>query len=160
MKQAHFLFVVSLFTLILNSCDKSPELLKKIEGNWYCNYEGIILKETWESSGAKQLSGIASKIENGEEKVAEYLEVKMEGDKLVYIASVVEQNDGKPITFKESVQSSNSITFVNAEHDFPQYITYEVIDDLNLLVTIGMLPSEISKDKMEFRFSRKLPDVK
>lgn len=158
MKFISSLLAVTICLLVLNSCDQRQNLLKKIEGNWYCSFDSVVLKETWESSGAGQMTGVASKIENGEEKVSEYLELKMQDDKLTYIASVIEQNEGKPIHFKEAATTSNSITFENPEHDFPQYISYQIIDDLNLLVTIGMLPSETSKEKMEFRFSRKKPE--
>ena len=140
------------------SCRNTPEILRSIEGNWYCKQGEVVIKETWEAVDHGHLTGVGSVIIDGVEKVQEYLELKSTGEKLIYVASVIEQNDGKPVIFSESSQSGNSITFENAQHDFPQFITYEIIDELNLKVTIGKLPAGDSEEKMELLFSRHTPE--
>ncbi len=145
--------------VLMSSCKGEPEILKSIEGNWYCVSDGVILKETWEALGKGHLTGVGYKVEEGVESVEEYLELKKVEGKLTYIASVPEQNEGKPVSFSESAATSNSITFENAEHDFPQFITYEIIDDANMLVTIGLLPSTESSKKYELHFSRNSPEM-
>ncbi len=146
-------------TVILSSCQDSPGILKSIEGNWYCASEGVILKETWEAVGKGHLTGVGYKIEQGVESVEEYLELKNVEGNLTYIASVIKQNDGKPVSFSETSMTANSITFENPAHDFPQFISYEIIDAANMIVTIGKLPITESSDQYELHFSRNTPEI-
>lgn len=91
---------------------------------------------------------------NGDVMFSEKLRLEQHGDELWYIPTVAEQNNGKPVLFKESKLVDNEVVFENPEHDFPQLIVYKRTSDSTLYARIeGMQGGQ--KAMEEFNFKKK-----
>ncbi len=150
----YFLLPV-IVVLLLAGCGNANRFdLRQLEGIWYSEQEDATMTESWESSGKRHLKGVGRESRGGVESDKEYLEIKWVGDSLTYTATVISQNDGAPIHFTAVSQSSQKVLFTNASHDFPQFIYYEMIDKMNMVVRIGTLPFESPENNFEMKFSR------
>lgn len=148
-----YAFLASLLVLLLSSCQNSPYPLHKLEGRWYCQMDdGSWISETWESQSDNVMKGIGKEIVGEQETVKEYLELRKEGDALIYSATVLTQNDGNAVDFTCDSVSNDLLRFSNPQHDFPKFIEYKLIDETHINVTVGNDATEqftlhFSKDK-------------
>lgn len=144
-----------MIVLLLAGCGNADTFdLGQLEGIWYGEQEDATMIESWESSGKRHLKGVGRESHGGVESDKEYLEIKWVGDSLTYTATVIGQNDGAPVHFSAVFQSKQKVVFTNASHDFPQFIYYEMIDKMNMIVRIGTLPFESPEHVYEMKFSR------
>ena len=105
-----------------------------LEGTWKVadgtNYEH------WDRAGPTTLKGFVFNMENGLPVVTEYLEIKRLGDKVIYTATVLDQNQGESIPFT-LVRTDSAYSFENQKHDFPKIIRYKPLTDNRISVYIG-----------------------
>ncbi|TWV90755.1 hypothetical protein [Chitinophaga pinensis] len=59
-------------------------------------------------------------------KVAEYLDLSSRNNLLTYTATVVRQNGGKSVSFKQT-KIGDELVFENPTHDFPKKLVYKRI---------------------------------
>jgi hypothetical protein len=152
-----FLLLFTAVSFLSCNSDGIAFKLSKLEGNWFHKEGETLMVEIWESAGKHHLKGTGKIIEQGEEQVSEYLELKMMNGVLHYIATLPDQNEGVPVHFFATSVEEKKIVFENPDHDFPQFISYEILDEMNMVVKIGKLPIENSPQMMEFNYSRTKP---
>jgi len=75
-------------------------------------------------------------IENGSEITLETLAIRVSDDRIVYEATVLNQNDGQTIPFTLTADIDRSFVFENPEHDFPKTIIYQRMNNGELLVRV------------------------
>lgn len=108
-----------------------PLLLK---GTWQIDNGNVF--EHWDVMDENHMKGLSYKLVNGEMKVSEYLEISRVKKEIVYTATVLGQNQGKPVSFK-LVHSDTAYVFENPDHDFPKQIMYVQTIDKQIAVKIS-----------------------
>lgn len=92
-----------------------------LAGNW-CTADGAQGRtcERWGPAAGGMMIGTSQTVKGGRTVSFEFLRIGLDGETPVYIA----QPGGKaPVAFR-AVAGEKGITFVNAEHDYPQRIRY------------------------------------
>ena len=106
-----------------------------LDGTWKA--EGKETYEVWEKDvSTNQLSGRSYKLADGKEIVSEYLNLTEKNGQIIYSATVLNQNDGKPVPFILSQDISKGFSFENPAHDFPTKIIYQKKNDTELVVHV------------------------
>lgn len=122
-------FIYCLLCLSAFACNKAPSFgidqISWLEGAWrVTDGSGI---ESWKREGSEMKGNVFN---NRKSTYTESLRIHLGIDKnLIYEATVKDQNGGKPISFGLMYRSTDSIQFVNMQHDFPNYIEYKKIND-------------------------------
>ncbi len=92
--------------------------------------------ESWKLIDGK-LEGRSFEIIDGKEKVSETLMVYVLDGKTYYQATVLNQNNAKPIDFELTTSKiPGAFIFVNAKHDFPKKIIYQVLTQKEIFVQV------------------------
>lgn len=92
--------------------------------------------EKWGKENDTTWSGYAYTLKNGQEIVSEYLSLRKQGNKLIYAAHVLQQNEGKEIIFVQTT-AKDGYTFSNTKHDYPKHITYKPLSQNSLQVSLS-----------------------
>ena len=122
-----------------------------LKGTWKVN--NVEIYEHWDQLNDKTLKGFSYRIKNGQMNVTEYLELTQLKDRIVYTATVVNQNLGKPVSFTMK-EKEGAFIFENLKHDFPKQINYRKLSDIEIEVRISDLKQK------EYAFNmRKLPSI-
>lgn len=83
---------------------------------------------------------------------AEALKLVQRGKDLFYIPTVNNQNGGLPVTFKHTIASKTQMVFENPAHDFPQKISYKLINKDSLVAEIsGMRNGQLKTIKFPMK---------
>jgi hypothetical protein len=125
---------------------KTYDELKKAEwflGRWENNSEEGNLSEIW--TRESDSSFIAETyFEIGSDTVfREKVRLEEVDGKLVYRASVSDQNAGKQVSFGITHSSANKLVFENPKHDYPKKITYTMRNDSLVAVISGGSKQEV-----------------
>ena len=129
--------IISLFILtIINSCATSKHsLFKYMEGTW--KIEGREKYEVWRMNNDRNiLTGEVYNFKDKDKKVLETLVIRLDGESIVYEATVPDQNAGRTIPFILNTQEESCYSFENMNHDFPNKIQYRIIDNERVEVTV------------------------
>ncbi|WP_321306943.1 DUF6265 family protein [Marinifilum fragile] len=114
--------ILILFSISTYSCSSQDiQFLYFLEGNW--QVEGKQQFEKWEVKG-NELIGMGYQLIDGKMKVLENVAIKPIEGKLVYQATVFNQNQGATIFFPLNESISDYYSFENPKHDFPKKIQY------------------------------------
>lgn len=120
--------------IAFQSCEqKEIEKVDFLQGTW--QIEGKQNFESWKMVGSEMI-GEAYKTNGSERHVSETLEIKAEGEKLIYTATVKNQNQGKGIEFILQPVKDQLYSFENPEHDFPNKIQYKILSKTELQVSV------------------------
>ncbi len=135
---AHFkrLLVYVVMVSINFSCTAQNEI-KKLDiliGTW--KVENKNTYENWLEQSQGILSGESYKMVGDAKRITETLSIKIEDGKIVYEATVPNQNNGKAIQFVLNESNTELMSFENLQHDFPKKIQYKVIETNKLLVNV------------------------
>ena len=125
---------ILLIAIVTFSC--TPTKLSKfyfLEGTW--KVEGKKQYELWEKDG-EVLKGEGYRIKDGQKQLYESLSIKSLDDRIVYQATVPNQNDGATITFHLNDTIKELFSFENLQHDFPKKIQYRKIDKNQMDVSV------------------------
>ncbi|MCB9315605.1 MAG: NHL repeat-containing protein [Lewinellaceae bacterium] len=111
--------------------------LQQLTGLW--KNQGKASFEKWEMAAPTAMLGEGYRQNaDGEKQITEYLRIVRQPDgSIVYQATVLNQNDSATIDFPMTFFTTNSWTFENPKHDFPQKIEYWFQDDQILRVTVS-----------------------
>ena len=137
-KNSHWLSV--LFLLILfssaGSCRKQflTRHMEILPGTW--KVEDKETYEEWTTGGKYILKGRSYKIADGREQVIETLSVSVRDNKVIYEATVPNQNEGRTIPFTLNPQVKDRLSFENPDHDFPKKVQYTVVTKDKLWVQV------------------------
>lgn len=134
MKIIKFEIKLLICTLFLSFC-ATPGVQKVdfLVGTW--KVEGKETYESWKKENGK-LVGESYKKRNDQKYVTETLEIKENEGKLIYTATVKNQNNGKGIPFTLQDVKEGLYSFENLSHDFPKKIQYKILDKTSLQVFV------------------------
>jgi len=136
--------------LILQSCNKydaNGKLIKEYEelnkanwllGEWQKEDSLGLLVEIWKSQNDSTFTGQSYYILNKKDTVhSETIELKQNGDNLIYSPTVKGQNNNGPVSFLMIEEKDSVMVFENPKHDYPQKIRYQLNSDKSLIATIS-----------------------
>ncbi|MEQ9166381.1 MAG: DUF6265 family protein [Fulvivirga sp.] len=126
------LFAVVILLASITACQAQVSY-QMLEGTW--KIEGKEKYEVWEKANGT-LKGESYNVKDGIRKTTETLEIKEENGKVVYRATVPNQNNGATIPFTLNADKTEILSFENPEHDFPTQIIYEPVSDSRVLVKV------------------------
>jgi len=124
-----------LLTIVLFSCTSDP--LSEVDfliGTW--KIEGKEQYEVWEKNKKNELTGSSYKLNGNQKTVTETLTIKTDGNRIIFEATVPDQNEGKTVPFTLNKAIKSCLSFENMEHDFPKKIQYEKIAEDEIEVTV------------------------
>lgn len=98
--------------------------------------EGISL-ENWYQQDDSTLAGDGLFIKGKKTLSQETIVLTQKGNDVFYIPTVKGQNNDKPVSFKMTAATENTLMFENAEHDFPQVIKYTLYGKDSLVAEIS-----------------------
>lgn len=143
-------YIVALLIVVVLACTNNKDIgtFRIFEGSW--QVENTNTFERWENQGSFY-SGHVLKIENTDTVLLEYLRIFEENAAIYYEATVPSQNNGKPVRFKLTQQTSIEFQFENKEHDFPQKITYSFQNKnkLKAIISGGNKQASINYQKIK-----------
>lgn len=125
---------LSLFCIVLSkSVSAQSPFPTFLQGTWK-----VVNKDSYEHWGwvsDSELKGMSYAIKNGQKIISEYLKIRKLGNKVIYSALVIGQNNGKEIDFESSYQDS-TYSFSNVAHDFPKHIRYTRLEGDRLHISV------------------------
>ena len=105
-----------------------------IEGTWQNTRSGDF--ERWQFNSAKsQWDGLSYRVKGTDTLVTERLSIVCEASSCDYVAEV--HSNPAPVRFRIAEATDKSFKSSNPQHDFPQFINYEVISPTGIRATIG-----------------------
>lgn len=111
----------------------SFDKLAWIAGCWQGKMGSGLTQEQWMKPEGDSMLGMSRTVVNGKTPFFEFLQIKRDGENLVYIA----RPQGKePTPFKLVKLNESAAVFENLQHDFPQRIAYQRQIDGSLIATI------------------------
>ena len=148
-----------LLALILIFCswitiDEST--IKKAEwllGIWESKTPRGSIYESWVKTGEHEFAGKSYVIQGEDTIVFETIRIIQEGENLIYIPKVKNQNEGQPVRFPSTFTSKEKLVFENPEHDFPQVISYTRFGNDSLTAEISATKNGQEK-KQSFQMKR------
>lgn len=126
------LMVVFCFSL-QSAAQEKMEQLDFLVGTW--KMEGKNTYEHW-TKVENVLIGESFKVKDDVKYVSETLRIEQVDKAVIYTATVMNQNDGKPVTFTLNPEITNILSFENASHDFPKKIRYTKLIDTEIYVEV------------------------
>jgi len=136
MKTIKTSFTLLLLVLSFSLCSAQSNLdqLEFLIGTW--KVEGKQNYESWEKVSDIEFKGKGYRIRDGITTIFETLEIKVNDNNILYIATVPDQNEGKSVPFTLNTSIEDLFSFENPEHDFPKKIQYRVIDAQRIKVNV------------------------
>lgn len=133
-----------LLVTILSSC-KNKETIEKVEiknvnwllGKWESQTTDGNLTENWTQLNDSTFQAVSYFIKNKDTLHFENIKLEQKGNTLVYKAIVRGQNDNKAVSFKMTLDTLHKLVFENPKHDYPQKITYTLINKDSLVASIS-----------------------
>lgn len=118
--------------------DSQPiEKAKWLIGTWENKTSRGSVYESWSVLNNTELSGRSFMVKGQDTMVFETIRLVQEGDFLVYIPTVEDQNNKQPVRFLQKSVTDNVLIFENLKHDFPQFIQYNRISKDSLVAEIS-----------------------
>lgn len=137
------IYVLFLLAICCFSCEQKSATYAELEkanwflGRWENNTPDGIFSEEWKTENDSVLVGASYFINGKDTLFAETVRLEQKGNDLLYIVSVPNQNDEKPVAFKLTSSTSDFLVFENPEHDFPKKITYKLVNKDSLYAEIS-----------------------
>lgn len=131
------ILVVSLNSNVFSQNEPDIAKLEWLIGIWVNHTDRVDIYEKWEYRDHTELSGMSYYIKQQDTVVLETIRIVKENDRLFYIPTVANQNNGKPVRFMLKQMTENEVRFENPEHDFPQIITYRLKGSNSLVARIS-----------------------
>lgn len=127
-------FLMVVFCLSLQSAaQETMEQLDFLVGTW--KMEGKNIYEHW-TKDKNVLIGESFRVKDDVKYVSETLRIEQVDKAIIYTATVINQNDGKPVMFTLNPEITNTLSFENASHDFPKKIRYTKLIDTEIYVEV------------------------
>ncbi len=120
-------------------CRNEPAIEKArwLAGTWEQQTARGSVFESWQRDGDRALAGQSYRLRAGDTVFLESIRLVQEGDRLLYIPTVSDQNDSRPIRFASKKITGTELVFENPAHDFPQQITYRRVRSDSLVAEIA-----------------------
>lgn len=107
--------------------------LSWIAGCWQGQMGGGKTQEQWMKPEGNSMLGMSRTVVNDKTPFFEFLQIKRDGEDLVYIAR---PQGTEPTRFKLVKLNDSTAVFENLQHDFPQRIAYQRQIDGSLIAAI------------------------
>jgi Domain of unknown function (DUF6265) len=139
-KESKLLFAC--ISLMIN-CAWTPKPTSKITkakwlvGTWENKTSRGSIFESWSKTNNMELAGKSYTIKQNDTIFFENIRLIEDKEGLFYIPVVKKQNDGLPVKFVATNISKEKLVFENAQHDFPQIISYTKINKDSLVAEIS-----------------------
>jgi hypothetical protein len=133
-----------LLLLAIVSCKNSEtnekEKIKKTNwllGKWENKVDEGVLSENWKRLNDSTFQAKSFFIKDKDTLHFESITLQQKGEELFYSATVKGQNNDKPVTFNMTSETDKKLVFENPKHDYPQKITYTLINKDSLVAEIS-----------------------
>lgn len=135
---------------------KDAELNKMawLAGTWQDAANGGVSEEIWKKADEQSMDGFSYFMVGKDTASSETMNISRKENKLVYAATVKDQNDGKPVEYMMTSTDSNQLIFENPMHDFPKKIIYKKITNDSLVVQLEGLVDSV-QEVQEYPMKRK-----
>src|SRR5688500_1586564 len=126
----HITFTILFLILIVSACqpvrkgrcDEQTSKLNRLSwmlGKWQMETPDGLVTEEWEQPSDTQWQGVSYMISaDGDTPFQERIRLNYLNDTLYYMPTVLNQNEGREISFKEKSLSDSLIVFENLVHEF------------------------------------------
>lgn len=128
------------------------EMLSWIVDRWISTDGETNSYEHWEKAGDNLFVGGSETVKNGDTVFAEKLKIELIEGTVYYIADV--SHNLAPVRFKLTQINENSAVFENPEHNFPQKISYRLVDGTTLHAAIEGPSRKGEWKKIDFIMNR------
>ena len=128
------LLLICLFSFLLACSETKMEKTDFLVGTW--KMEGKDLYEVWEKNENNEFTGYSYELQKNKKTITETLSLKRIDDRIVYEATVSNQNEGKTIQFVLNTEVKTYFSFENDQHDFPKKIQYKKISNDEIQVRV------------------------
>jgi len=127
-----------LLALVL-SCrnELAIEKARWLVGTWEQQTARGPVFESWQRDGDRALAGQSYRLKGSDTVFLESIRLVEEGGRLLYIPTVADQNDSRPIRFVSKSVTDTALVFENPDHDFPQQISYRQMGTDSLVAEIA-----------------------
>ncbi len=142
-----------LFVLCFSCSNKSKTDLNDLNwllGKWKLESEGSPTFENWKRTDENLLEGESFLVKDSQITFLEMLKIEKIDREIFYTATVAHNPD--PVSFKLVKISSETVTFENPEHDFPQRISYWKNSDGTLSARISGRPEGAEEREIDFSY--------
>lgn len=133
-----------LLLLAIVSCKNSEtnekEKIKKTNwllGKWENKVDEGVLTENWKRLNDSTFQAESFFIKEKDTLHFESITLQQKGEELFYNSTVKGQNNDKPVTFNMTSETDKKLVFENPKHDYPQKITYSLINKDSLVAEIS-----------------------
>jgi len=151
-------FIAAGLLIACGKSEKQPhavEQAKWLIGSWENKNEIGTLTETWKKENDSVFSATSYFIKGKDTLHSETIKLDETDGILTYTPTVIGQNNNKPVPFKLTSSTENQLVFENPQHDYPQKIVYDFINNDSIVATIsGRQQGRLSSDR--FSLSRKV----
>lgn len=111
--------------------------LLPLQGVWKMQTAHGTQYEIWEKKGDTQLLGKSYSVNGADSVLEESISLSLNNGQIWYTPVVVKQNNGMPVPFKLVSMKDDKFIFENKEHDFPQQISYRIVNKTELIAEIS-----------------------
>ena len=112
-------------------------------GDWINAASTKTITESWRVENDTLLVGASYFIKGKDTLSHESIKIEFKLNKIYYVPTVSNQNGSLPVRFKEKELSDSLIVFENPGHDFPQFISYQLINKDSIVAKIyGQIKGE------------------
>lgn len=151
------LSVACMALIVLCACEsRNPGDMEKINwllGTWASETPEGYVYETWSRNGETEFAGKSYSVNEQDTTVYETIRLVKEESGLSYIPTIKDENNGMPVRFACTTVSETRIVFENPQHDFPQIISYTLVNNDSLVAEIAGTP-EGKVEKQTFAMKR------
>ena len=95
--------------------------------------------EAWKKYDDSTYIGRSYSIVGVDTVSSETIQLEERNGEVLYIPTVQGQNDNQPVSFRLTLSEPGKIVFENADHDFPQKITYQLVSSDSIVAEISGL---------------------
>jgi hypothetical protein len=92
--------------------------------------------EVWTKDKNNELVEYGYLLRDDKQSITETLSIKKLNNKIIYEATVSDQNEGKSVPFILNTKIATSFSFENNNHDFPKKIQYEKLSRQKIKVNV------------------------
>lgn len=132
--------LTAIFFLFFNKNEvkvDSENIFSKLVGKWKITEPSNGGYEYWKMGEDGSISGKSFHLDEKDTIIDETSKIMKKKKNIYYISKVMDQNNGVEIFFRHDSSTTDSILFINNEHDFPKKISYKFISDDSLHATIS-----------------------
>jgi hypothetical protein len=147
------IIILSVFSSRAGAQTFSMTDAKWLIGKWENQTQRGRMVEEWTRTNDSVFSARSYMINAQDTILLESVQLKKEGNELFYIPTVKGQNNEQPVRFKLSAMKAGSMVFENPAHDFPQKISYTLLDKDSLMAEISGIVNGVER-KRQFPMKR------